>query len=398
MKKQNKSTWMYAVQSHHGYGVRIQIGERFMLLGTHSTLEKIKKDDNIHIVFSFNNFRKLVSGTVCRTLKEDWNVYVHINNICADQNIISNLLLCSGRFTMHRDEWLLFLLTATEIEAITRIIYEERTITHDDYIDNKEPMPLKCDVVEYEDKPQIEHLCHDEERDCLTKTSECEIDINNAQDCESNLSKIVNTIEEALRLRKISIVELENYITERTLKFDVLTPLEGEEDVFDTDFDVDDKNEDSFPEELIKDDLHLQRVRDSIKRHHANASDVIYEYVTRRIRTSRIGDKDHIKHRYKGYCQHCGIPSPYWEIAEISKNLHKEMPEMNLSLCPNHASEYRQLRENEIAVQKFMERIMNADVTANHPVRIADFHVQFTQIHLAQIQQIIALERNKKHG
>ena len=159
------------------------------------------------------------------------------------------------------------------------------------------------------------------------------------------------------------------------------------------DFDVDNANDDSFPEEQIKDVLHLQRVQDRVTKNHAIASDVIYEYVTRRIRTSRIGDKDHIKHRYKGYCQHCGMPSPYWEIAEISKSLRKEMPEMNLSLCPNHASEYRQLRENESAVQKFIEGIVTADITANPRILIANFHLQFTQIHLAEIQQILKMEK-----
>lgn len=165
---------------------------------------------------------------------------------------------------------------------------------------------------------------------------------------------------------------------------------EEAEDIFDPEVDDDYI---SFPEQSIKD---LQRLKGFIKQKYFKAPKVTYERVLRRIRTSRGNDKDHIRYRYKGYCQICENPSHYWEVVEIFNNPNKELEEMNLSLCPSCATEYRRLRNNDTLMQRFAQNIIEANIAADPCVELGERYIRFTKAHLAEIQEILNLEKTNK--
>jgi hypothetical protein len=126
-----------------------------------------------------------------------------------------------------------------------------------------------------------------------------------------------------------------------------------------TDFDPDmENNNEPFPNDPIK---NLQHIRENIKGLYNKASKVKREYLLRRIRTSRGKDRAHIGHRYRGYCQICQSRVPYWDVAEIFEDPKKELEQMNLSLCLNCASEYRQLRRDNNLMSSFKTNILNAN-------------------------------------
>jgi len=157
---------------------------------------------------------------------------------------------------------------------------------------------------------------------------------------------------------------------------------------------VDDEYTD-FPEEKIRD---LSRLCEKTRQKCSDAPVVKYENVLRRIRTSRDikNDKNYIKHRYKGYCQLCGKPHHYWEVAEIFGEPSKELQEMNLSLCPAHATEYRIMRNDDNQMKAFALEIINTDAQADPSVALRDKYVRFTSSHLAEVQEIVRIERLDK--
>jgi hypothetical protein len=166
--------------------------------------------------------------------------------------------------------------------------------------------------------------------------------------------------------------------------------VKDEDDEFDPDIDVPGE---SFPEEPIPPDL--ERLRKQTTDNYRNARNVEYKPLLRRIRTSRDNDRDHIRHRYMGFCQICKNQNSYWEVAEIFKNPQKEMKEMNLSLCPNCASMYRQVRNDEEKMASFADELRQASPKTNATVQLGDEDaaIRFTQAHLAEIQVILDLDK-----
>ena len=162
--------------------------------------------------------------------------------------------------------------------------------------------------------------------------------------------------------------------------------------VFDPD--VDDEYKD-FPEDKIRD---LDRLCEKTRQKYSDAPTVKYEDVLRRVRTSRDirRDKSHIKYRYKGYCQLCEDPHHYWEIAGIFNVPNKELQEMNLSLCPACATEYRILRSDNNLMNAFAREIENADANDDPSVAIGDKYIRFTSTHLAEVQEVVRIERANK--
>jgi hypothetical protein len=163
---------------------------------------------------------------------------------------------------------------------------------------------------------------------------------------------------------------------------------ENEDDEFDPDIDIDQK---SFPEENIHD---IIRLKEQTETNYSNAPKVKYEPVVRRIRTSRGDDRAHLKNRYEGFCQICETPSKFWEVAEIFNKPTREMEELNLSLCPNCASLYRQMRNNKSLMVSFADKLRNVRVDNETIIPIDSvYHVRFTQVHLAEIQIILNLDK-----
>jgi len=166
---------------------------------------------------------------------------------------------------------------------------------------------------------------------------------------------------------------------------------EEDEDIYDPDVD---EEYIGFPEDPVK---NLTRLHSNIRQRYTEAPKVTYEKVYRQIRTSRGRDKEHIKYRYNGYCQMCEEPSQYWEIAEIFSMPYKELEEMNLSLCPTCASEYRILRNDKEKMLKFAHEITGTNIVSEPCVALGGKFIRFTSTHLAEVQEVVRLDRaNKK--
>jgi len=68
---------------------------------------------------------------------------------------------------------------------------------------------------------------------------------------------------------------------------------------------------------------------------------------------------------------------------------------MNLSLCPSCATEYRALRNNDTLMESFAQNIIKANIAADPSVELGEKYVRFTKAHLAEIQEILKLEKSK---
>ena len=156
-----------------------------------------------------------------------------------------------------------------------------------------------------------------------------------------------------------------------------------------------DSSDNSFPQEYIKD---IERLKDKIKISYLNALNVEYEAKLRKVRTSLNENmvKEHLRTRYRNFCQICQKEKKYWEITEILNKPKKELEQMNLSLCPNCATEYRIMRNNESKMNAFLYEIKNIDSLVETVIPLEDKSIRFTNTHLAEIQEILKLEYKLK--
>jgi hypothetical protein len=152
-------------------------------------------------------------------------------------------------------------------------------------------------------------------------------------------------------------------------------------------------NNDPFLNQPIK---NLQFIQKWIKKQYDEASETEYKYLQRHIRTSRRinSERKNIGKRYHGYCQICHKRRLYWDVTEIFENPKKELEQMNLSLCPNCASEYRQWRKDENLMSSFKTKILDANPEKDIVIMLGEKTVKFTNTHLAEIQEILKLEKD----
>lgn len=166
---------------------------------------------------------------------------------------------------------------------------------------------------------------------------------------------------------------------------------------------LDEQSYDEFPVSNI-------RNWDSLRKHAAEilcfASPVRYEYVRRHIRVSRPS-KDaqaYIKSMYKMNgssryaCQMCHDAVVNVESCQIANKPKEELDPMNICLCPNCASIYRNARINKSEIDTFINTIINlsdSTITSNDYVEIP-FHgekIWFTQTHIAEIRELLVLKK-----
>jgi hypothetical protein len=168
-------------------------------------------------------------------------------------------------------------------------------------------------------------------------------------------------------------------------------PLDDGEAVYDPDID---ENSNEFPQDSIPD---MKRLVQKIKTAYKDARPVEYEYRSLSIRTSRGNDRQHIGQRYRGFCQMCGCPSRHWEVAELFNEPKKELPQMNLSLCPNCAAKYRIYRNNDRIMRNFSGNLKSASYSADKPQAQLEGQtvICFTKTHLAEIQTILTEMENE---
>jgi hypothetical protein len=200
-----------------------------------------------------------------------------------------------------------------------------------------------------------------------------------------------------------NIVEEQNYNSRKQIVDELFKKYSEEElknilnlDYFEEEFEYEeDKIGKEFPRKEIRNQNHLDNIQQTAKSEYANAPKVEYKPVLRRIRTSRLDDRAHLRHSYEGFCQMCEKPFITWRVAEIFKMPEKEMELMNLSLCPNCASIYTKIRNNKKTMIEFANKIRSADPYNEAPVPLEpNYKIRFTMIHLAEIQTILNLDKS----
>ncbi|MDR0321461.1 MAG: hypothetical protein LBI28_08140 [Treponema sp.] len=148
-------------------------------------------------------------------------------------------------------------------------------------------------------------------------------------------------------------------------------------------------NNDEWPTEDIPVDIN--RFTESTIKTFCDAKYVEFADVTRSVRISGGGDRENTEYRYGGFCQKCHNVKGHWEIAEmfLYLNPRKELEQMYLSLCPNCAAEYRQLRNNPAIMSTFKQALINSHY-GDSEVKLTDnIDIYFTQKHLAEIKIIL---------
>ena len=152
---------------------------------------------------------------------------------------------------------------------------------------------------------------------------------------------------------------------------------------------------------------------ETLKKHAAEmlcfADPVKFEYAVRRIRVSNRAKEARAylmnMYRYDGTfkyaCQMCHDSCSSVEIAQLFNDPETELDPMNLCLCPNCAQHYRNLRNDTEKMEYFKSRILNMtedDVSYEDYVAfsVGDSEIWFTQIHIAEIQSLMKLEKDVK--
>jgi hypothetical protein len=133
------------------------------------------------------------------------------------------------------------------------------------------------------------------------------------------------------------------------------------------------------------------------------ADPVKYQKVMRQIRVSKSADeaRAYTKGMYMNgdginICQICRKPSRNVEAIEIA-NFGIELPQLNLSLCPDCARKYKNLRDvhKDEFRQDIAEAIRNLDINGDqedYEIEIApETSLHFTQTHIAEVKTILSL-------
>jgi len=242
-------------------------------------------------------------------------------------------------------------------------------------------------VERIKDKKWLYHNAGNLVRSCdITRN---ELDVNLYGDVD-RYSKLYDILEFKKDNTDVVIELLKDLSEEQRRKIlEYLTPRVGEEN-YDSE-DIMANNNDELPTENIPTDIN--KFTENIIKAFNDAMFVEFAYVTkaRSERVSGGGDRVNIEYRYDGFCQKCRSFKGHWEIAEMFLNLNprKELEQMYLSLCPNCAAEYRQLRNDPAIMENFKQELLNSEYGASEVKLTDNINMYFTQKHLAEIKIIL---------
>lgn len=155
-----------------------------------------------------------------------------------------------------------------------------------------------------------------------------------------------------------------------------------------------------FPQRKVR---NLDRLIEHVRQEFFCADPVRYQKVLRQIRTSKsprtmraytLGM--YVNESDVQICQMCKNKAPYVDVTEIA-NYGIEMPQLNLCLCRNCSFRYKQFRDGN--KEKFKEAMTkalgNIDIgtpAEEYEIKLSsDTSIFFTQTHLAEIKEILAL-------
>jgi len=147
-----------------------------------------------------------------------------------------------------------------------------------------------------------------------------------------------------------------------------------------------------FPEEPLRGPSHLSHIQSYTRNQFETALPAEYETVRRRVRTSRLRDKEYIGNRYHGHCQLCETITAFWEVTEMFPDCPKEIEQFNLSLCPLCAAQYRHYRKDKGLMKGFREALKGANPDdGENLVNVGEDSLRFTAVHLAELQALLPL-------
>lgn len=97
------------------------------------------------------------------------------------------------------------------------------------------------------------------------------------------------------------------------------------------------------------------------------------------------------------FCQMCRSvkSSEYIEVNNILPMPKYYWPQMRISLCLECSKKFKEMRSNKDLIEQFYKSIESADVSTSEPidVKIGNATIRFTQTHLAEIQEILKIDK-----
>lgn len=189
----------------------------------------------------------------------------------------------------------------------------------------------------------------------------------------------------------------------KELGFDIsdigrIQPTEDEDDR--GTFDPNAWQSEEFPQRRVR---NLDSLIEHVRQEFFCADPVRYQKVLRQIRTSKSPKTIraytlgmYVNESDTQICQMCKKAAPYVDVTEIA-NYGIEMPQLNLCLCKNCSSRYKQFRDG--SKEKFKEEmtraLRNIDIgtpAEDYEIELSsDATVHFTQTHLAEVKEILSL-------
>ena len=151
---------------------------------------------------------------------------------------------------------------------------------------------------------------------------------------------------------------------------------------------------------------------ESLKKHatemFAFAQPVQYEYLLRRIRTSNPNtSRAYLMGQYKAVdaykyaCQMCHDFFPNIESCQIEEHPQNELEPMNICLCPNCATKFRELRRSKYCSSRLIKQLKGITREEIDSSAIVEIEIEinyvpqtlwFTQTHIAEISELYALK------
>ena len=177
-----------------------------------------------------------------------------------------------------------------------------------------------------------------------------------------------------------------------------IQPTEDEDDS--GTFDPNAWQSEEFPQRRVR---NLDSLIEHVRQEFFCADPVRYQKVLRQIRTSKSPKTIraytlgmYVNESDTQICQMCKKAAPYVDVTEIA-NYGIEMPQLNLCLCKNCSSRYKQFRDGN--KEKFKEEmtraLRNIDIgtpAEDYEIELSsDATIHFTQTHLAEVKEILSL-------
>lgn len=158
----------------------------------------------------------------------------------------------------------------------------------------------------------------------------------------------------------------------------------------------------SFPRSDVR---NWERLANHVAEGFLSAQPVRMEKRTRSVRVSWDETAIHAylesnyRTREHAFCQLCHTVTPFPSAIQLEANPKRELPQMNLNLCPTCAARFRALRQGKspayVDLMRRLGELTKAGILESSIVKIpcGDGELWFTQTHLAEIRLLLAAQQ-----